>query len=331
MSLKPKILGRLRSFLLGPTDLPLACDLGLPHPQREIKVWLEGLGTPQDVTQLHSIACAGPFTICIGLNHEPQIFDAAQPLSLSFFESGGQRQLLGKIGLRHSATIATDGLVLHLFRTISCANYCLPRIRTYAHYLLHDYQRWRNRSSIEMNLTSLDDRCNATMFICPRPVALVSLLQGDRGSIFPMNLMGPVGEGHFAFALNSKKQASHLVQQLGKLAISNVPFESIPTVRQLAGNHNRQSIDWDQLPFPTKKSSTLGIPVPEFALRVTELKVHTVRHLGSHTFFVANVLNEEVRVDAPEFCMVHGLYQAWRQANVSAGQQAPSNAARLPI
>ena len=169
------------------------------------------------------------------------------------------------------------------------------------------------------------------MFICPRPVALVSLLQGDRGSIFPMNLMGPVGEGHFAFALNSKKQAALLVQQLGKLAISNVPFESIPVVRQLAGNHNRQSIDWDQLPFATKKSSALGVPVPAFALRVTELKVHTVRQLGSHTFFVANIVNEEVRVDAPEFCMVHGLYQAWRQANISSGQQAASNVATLPV
>jgi flavin reductase (DIM6/NTAB) family NADH-FMN oxidoreductase RutF len=330
MSLKPKVLGRLRSVLLGPTDLPLACDLGLPHPQREIEVSLEGLGTPRDVTQLHSIACAGPFTVCIGLNHKPKIFDATQALSLSFFESGGHRQLLGKIGLRLSATIPTDGPELHLFRTISCANYCLPRMRTYAHYLLDNYQRWKKRSSIEMKLSSLDSRCNATMFICPRPVALVSLLQGDRGSIFPMNLMGPVGEGHFAFALNGKKQAALLVQQVGKLAISNVPFESIPAVRQLAGNHNRQSIDWDQLPFHTEKSSTLGIPVPEFALRVTELKVHTVRQLGSHTFFVANILNEEARADAPEFCMVHGLYQAWRQANISSGQQAASNIASLP-
>ena len=41
-------------------------------------------------------------------------------------------------------------------------------------------------------------------------------------------------------------------------------------------------------------SRALNIPVPEFALRVRELKVHTVRPLGSHTFFVARLVGEEV-------------------------------------
>lgn len=331
MSLEPEVLRILKKVLLGPTDLPPACDLGLPHPQREIEVWLHGLGAPCDVTLRHSVACPAPFTICIGLDHQRKIFDAKQRLSLRFFENGGQRQLLGKIGLRLSATIPTDGPALYLFRTISCANYCLPRARMYAHYLLHDYQRWRRRARIDMKLSSLDSRCNVAMFICPRPVVLVSLLQGDRGSIFPMNLMGPVGGGHLAFALNCKKQASPLVEQLGEVALSNVPFDSISSVRQLAGNHNRQSIDWDQLPFATTKSSIYGIPVPAFALRVTELKIHTVRQLGSHTLFVARIVNEEVRVDAPEFCMVHGLYQAWRQANVDSSQQAASNPGTLPV
>ena len=60
-------------------------------------------------------------------------------------------------------------------------------------------------------------------FTCPRPVVLGSAADGDScGNIFPMNLMGPVGDGYFAFSLNSTRQASPLVQRAGRVAL--LPF-----------------------------------------------------------------------------------------------------------
>jgi flavin reductase (DIM6/NTAB) family NADH-FMN oxidoreductase RutF len=316
MSLEDKLRYEVRRILLGPTDLPQACDLALHSPQSEISVWLHGMGEPRDVTTRHSAACAAPFMFCIGFeNKEDLERHRGRRLSLLFCERGGRGQLLGEISLELSSILPTAGPQLCLFKAINCTNFCLPRPRLWAHYLHHAYDRWKKRKVDDVGVSPLDDRCNAVTFICPRPVVLVSLLDGDRGNIFPMNLMGTVGRDYLVFALNSKRQAAPLVGQLGQLAISSIPFNQAPTVRQLGKNHRQQSIDWEKLPFRTQRSKVLHIPVPEFALRVRELKVQYARPLGSHTFFVTRIVGEEVHADGPEFCMIHGLYEARRRRN----------------
>jgi len=143
-------------------------------------------------------------------------------------------------------------------------------------------------------------------------VVLVSVMHGDAGNIFPMNLLGPIGNGYIAFALNSSRQAAPFVEKAGRAAFSNVPSEQSEVARQLRGNHRRQSVRWDQLPFETRPSASLGIPVPCFALRVREMEIEAVRKLGSHTLFVARVIRDERRSARPQFTMVHGIYQARR-------------------
>lgn len=316
MSVEDKLYQVLRRILLGPTDLPQACDLALHHPQSEIAVWLHGMGEPRDVTTRHSVACAAPFMFCIGFENKGDLEKHwGSRLSLIFRERGGHGQLLGEISLQLSTILPTAGPQLCLFKAIGCTNFCLSRPRLLAHYLHHAYKRWKKRKVDDVKVSPLDGRCNAVTFICPRPVVLVSLLGGDRGNIFPMNLLGTVGRDYLVFALNSKKQAAPLVEQLGQLAISSIPFNQAPTARELGKNHYMQSIDWEKLPFRTQKSRILHIPVPEFALRVRELKVQYARPLGSHTFFVTRIVGEEVHADGPEFHMIHGLYEARRKRN----------------
>jgi flavin reductase (DIM6/NTAB) family NADH-FMN oxidoreductase RutF len=150
-------------------------------------------------------------------------------------------------------------------------------------------------------------------FICPRPVVLVSVAHGEKGNIFPMNLMGPLGNGYFAFALNSARQAAPLVERAGKLALSSLPIDQFAVARQLGKNHRREFVDWNQLSFETKKSTALALPVPRFALRIREMEVEAVRRLGSHTLFVARILGEEHWAEGAQCFMIHGIYKAWRQ------------------
>jgi flavin reductase (DIM6/NTAB) family NADH-FMN oxidoreductase RutF len=134
-----------------------------------------------------------------------------------------------------------------------------------------------------------------------------------------MNLLGSIGGGYFAFALNSKRQAAPNVRRLGRLAISSVPLTRASVVRQLGENHYRESICWDQLPFSTKRSSGLSIPVPDFAIRVQELQVLQERPLGSHTCFLAQIVGEQTHSAEPEFHMIHGFYAAYRRDHSQAG------------
>jgi len=320
MSLLKQARKIVRRMVLGDTDLPQQCAVAMPDPQDEISVWLYGAGPPRDVTDAHAPACAAPFTIGIGLEDDP---GESAHLSLRFCERHGERRMLGEIGLRAAGIIRTSGQTLRLFQARSCRNHCLPWTRLWAHQLLQVYFQWRRGGDPDVRMDTLGTRSMMVLFICPRPVVLVSVMHGETGNIFPMNLMGPIGKDYMAFALNSSRQAAPFVERAGCTVFSNIPSEQSEVARQLRGNHRQKSVRWDQLPFETRPSASLGIPVPCFALRVREMEVEAVRKLGSHTLFVARVVHDERRSARPQFTMIHGIYQA-RRLRMRQSQTDPS-------
>jgi flavin reductase (DIM6/NTAB) family NADH-FMN oxidoreductase RutF len=156
------------------------------------------------------------------------------------------------------------------------------------------------------------------MFIRPHPVSLVSLVGDAGGNIFPMNIMGDLGNGYIAFALKDSRRAAHLVEGTGRIAVSSVPISQARLAYELAVNHKKDSIEWDQLPFATMASAAFQIPVPVFAQRIRELEVEKVHPIGSHTFFVARIVYDQIISNAPQLCVIHGFYQAWRLRGKSA-------------
>ena len=110
--------------------------------------------------------------------------------SLKFCRNTPERELLAEIGLEFSTQVAEPSRFLGLFRAVSCANFCLSALRLRAHDLFNIHGNRKTRKFTGQDLSALEMRCNAAAFICPRPVVLVSVLDEDRGNMFPMNLMG---------------------------------------------------------------------------------------------------------------------------------------------
>ena len=327
MSLAHKLRDALIHALLGETNLPQGCNVALRDPQNEVAVWLHGMGPPRDVTHCHTVACVSPSMVCVNFGKEENVVEKVQGrLSLIFYERGNHQLPLGEMKLSLTTILPVAGINLCLFEARSCRNYCLPRRRMWAHYLHHAYLRWRNKKTVNVRISSFENRCNAVMFICPKPVVLVSVFEGGRGNIFPVNLMGALGGGCFSFALVNTQWPAPLLKRAGRFAMSTIPFDQAKTVRTLGKNHRQESIDWQHLPFATRLSSILEIPVPSFALRVRELEVLHSRQMGSHTFFVARITSDERRADAPEFFMIHGLYAARRQMDRPATQPIATTA-----
>jgi flavin reductase (DIM6/NTAB) family NADH-FMN oxidoreductase RutF len=307
-----KIIQRL---IFGDTLLPQAFTIGLEEPQTEIAVWLHGFGAPIDVTHCHSMACADPFTVCIALDGEQELTEVKlRRLLLKFRERDGQRRILGQINLNGEKTtiIPAVGSQLILFEARSSANYCLPKARLLAHYLLHRYSLWRKVDSAGVKMSFLERRAVMVMFIRPHPVVLVSLDSEAGGNIFPMNIMGDLGHNYFAFALKNSRLAARLVERSGRVALSDVPLSQTLVAYRLGANHGKLAIDWNALPFATKVSARFGIRVPVFAHRVREMEIEMARNLGSHTFFVARIIHDERFAEGVGLCIVHGFYQAWR-------------------
>jgi flavin reductase (DIM6/NTAB) family NADH-FMN oxidoreductase RutF len=305
-----------KKILFAGTLIPQEFTIGLPDPQTEITVWLDGIGSPRDITSLHSTACSSPFAICIAFDrgNEPSEEDL-EHASLRFCERAGQRRVLGKIGLKFSPTISPVSLLdskLFFFEVKNSVNYCLPRLRLYAHYLLQEYSLRRGVNTSGMTMSLHERHAAIVTFIRPHPIALVSVADAHGGNIFTMNIMGDLGHGRFGFALKESRTAAHIVERVGRVALSTVPLPDAKFVFELAANHFKSSIQWNTLPFDTMQSGTFRIPVPAFASRVREMEVEEIRKIGSHNFFIAKIVSDEMYSKNAIVCAIHGLYQAWR-------------------
>jgi len=313
----------IRRLVFGDTLLPQEFTIGLADPHGEIAVWLLGLGTPIDVTRRHSTVCSAPLTLCIALEEgEEQVKRDGQNLRLQFLELGRGERVLGEIRIKLVDVLPVDDLQLFLFEVSGSRNYCLPRVLQWGHYLLHSYSERKQGNSSGIAMSFLEKRSAMVTFIRPHPTSLGSVIDDSGGNIFPMNLMGELGHGYFAFALKNSRKAAHCVERANRIALSTVPFSHGHLPYQLAINHTKQSIEWNQLPFATAPSKRFNIPIPDFALRVREMEIMKIRKIGSHTLFVARVVSDERFTEGLELCVVHGFYQHWRLKEQRAALEA---------
>jgi flavin reductase (DIM6/NTAB) family NADH-FMN oxidoreductase RutF len=311
VKIKAEIRKALKAVVFGGDALPLRFFIGQAQPQEEIKVWLRGFGPPRDVTRCHGPASTVPCTFWIAFDSQrtPTEEQCAR-MSLCFHEGGPGQALLGKLGLRRTHAVEAGPSTILVFEPRSAASYCLPKLRLYAHTLL---QRWRQRhSKSKISLSALEQRAMSVLFTCPRPISLVSVAQGHRASMFPLNVMSDVSDEYFAFALTAAKIPAQFLESARRFALSATPIEQAPVAFALAVNHNVPSIEFHSLPFPTRPSPKLGLPVPLFSPRVREMEIEAVHRVGSHSLFVARTLSDERLGNGPEFAVIHGFYQAWR-------------------
>lgn len=310
-------------LLFGSTQYPELCSLGLQDPQADIQVFLSASAATCDVTRNHVIAATHPLTIGVVTDKafEPEITRRRQ-VFLRVHESSGEKSLLGKIRLRMIATEPLGQERLCLFRTRGARNYCLSRSLDWRRYLrltCHQWLRnWKDNPS-EIRMLARELRALFVLYICPRPVFMVSV--GDRidGSIFPMDLVGTIGKRCFSLALHNTSAVLPLVERSRRIAVSSVPSEQMPIAYELGKNHKRPNVDWTTLPFELTASTVFRLPVPNFALRVRELEVETAHRLGSHTFFLCRIVHDQSSAEGLQFFQAHVFYERWRRQALPVG------------
>lgn len=283
------------------------------QPQKEITVLLRGFGSLRDVTRCHGPASTIPCTLWVAFDRGQGPGQSQRDcLALEFCESDSL-ETLGKIGLKWRQTIEEGPVEILVFEPRSAVSRCHQRIHGYAHQLLQLWKQYHNKSKIK--LSPLEHVAMSVLFTIPRPISLVSVEHAGRANLFPLNVMGEVKDEYFAFALTACKLPAQLLEGAGRFALSATPIEQAPLAFALAINHNRVTIQWKELPFPTRPSLKLGIPVPTFSPRVRDMIIESVHRVGSHSLFVARTISDEGVATGPEFSVVHGFYQAWRIRN----------------
>lgn len=323
MSLLALVKDIAKRVLLGSQVLQ-QIDLNLPEPQGEIAVWLTGLKEPRDVTHLHAIACASPSIVCMAMSADAVFEASRRKPTLEIRERAGQQRQLAKIDLRLCRQIELEDGTFTLFTVTACSIDCLPAMQFWAQYFQRAYWRWRDKRVPNVRLQRTDSQAMTALFLCPRPVVLVTAMEREEGqdteelaagNIFPMNLMGNLDGSHFGFALNTARLASKSVKRAERVVLSSIPFDGAGLARKLGKNHLLHSADWEQLPFGVDRTKGFGLPVPAFASRVREIEVLKIEELGSHTFFLGRVVRDERYESKQGFFMAQAL-QAVRHARL---------------
>lgn len=301
-----------KRLLLGAADVHQYRPIGLREPQAEVRVWLHGLGEPREVTARNVVVSTRPLTLGIGLESDLQLTTLKRArLSLSFCERQRELRKLGTIDLRASGSLPfADGQLL-LFEPLRCENRCVARPWLWARYLYFGYRQWRGRRGSrapEQQIPASDLHCLFVFYICPRPVVLVSVADGAEANIVPMDLIGSVSKNYFSLALHSTSAAAPLIEHSRRIALSSPPAEYASLAYQLGRNHKEQRIDLDSLPFATRRSAAFGLPVPQFALRIREMEIESVRSVGSYRLFLARVVKDCRLAEGSQFFLVHGFY-----------------------
>jgi flavin reductase (DIM6/NTAB) family NADH-FMN oxidoreductase RutF len=311
-----RLYATVKSSIFGPEGFHHTCSVGLSDPQPEVAVRLHGLGTPLDVTSRNVIAGFSPLTIGIGLERDLGARLPAQcRLSLKFHEAGGANRLLAEIGLRPVDTIPLGREQLSLFAVGKYKNYCSPRLQCLRSYVSRTLRRplsLKGDNASNPKPTALESQCLYAFYICPRPVVLVSVIDGKFGSIFPMDLIGPIGNHSFSLALHRTSAGVPLIEHSRRVALSSVPMEQAAVAYALGKNHKNLSVDWQRLPFATTTSAAFDLPVPQFSLRVREMQVAAVLRTGSHALFVCDVVEDRRYSNGKQLFIIHGFYQNWR-------------------
>lgn len=318
MNLQRRIRRRIASVAFGPHELSQFCNLGLRDPQPHIKVWLTDSETTRDVTERNVLVATRPLTVGIGVEDVRELTAMSSSQSVLEFRCvDAARTLLGKMRLAFVDRIRLEGEgLLCLFRTDHPVNYCQARNLIWKRYLHFSYLQWRNQhgpNPAKIRMVASELHALFIFYICPRPVVLVSVADNGASNIFPMDLVGPIGDKHFSLALHVTSKALPLIERSGRIVLSSVPVEKMPLAYRLGQNHNEASVPWSSVPFSLNFSSAFHIPIPEFALRVRELQVVEMQPMGSHALIICRVVSDNSVTAGLQFFQAHGFYDEWRK------------------
>lgn len=220
------------------------------------------------------------------------------------------------ITLGPSRPLEIGGLRLSLCEPATGKNGFQPQPHRAWTYLL----AWRRAMKIRgtpggLGMSARELRALDCYYVWPRPVHLVGVRHGDRSNLFPMDLVGPLGDGRFTLALRTRSPSVETMKESRRVVLSVAPAAWKDTVYQLGAHHRRTSIDTAALPFRLRSSRNFDLPVPDAAPGYLEIDIQDALAIGSHTFFVGTVIHTEHAAPdrVAQLAHVSALYAGWRR------------------
>lgn len=291
--------------------LPEWPPIALRAPQEAVQVLLVTARGELDVTRAAVVAALRPLTLGVGCDPQGIIEQSARP-QLHFVDLE-LRRTVGILQLQQIRNWSTSGVTIGLFEVRGGDHHCLPwPYRPWNRWLQNRHLRRRQQDPGNFFMPAEAVQQQMIFYICPRPVVLVSVDDGAHSNLFPMDLIGPVSAERFTLALRSTSPSIPTMKSARRVALSDVPARAYATAYKLGIHHKNVKVEWDRLPFAIERSAQFSLPCPSIALRVRELQILDFDTIGSHTFFVTQVISEHSAAQDAQFFHTSGIYQHFR-------------------
>jgi flavin reductase (DIM6/NTAB) family NADH-FMN oxidoreductase RutF len=235
------------------------------------------------------------------------------PLATLVYRDSATGRAIGHVFLKHTAARADAGMTIGIFDVYGADQRCLNWPQRPWNVWLQSRAIQRNRNPHNFQMTPSAVQQLMTFYICPRPVVLVSVSTPAHSNIFPMDLIGPLANACFTFALRNTSVSVPAMIESGCFAISGIGAEHKDAVYKLGEHHKRAFADWEALPFSIAPTGTFGIPAVASAVWIKELAVQYCEQIGSHTFFVCRVVSERELSREPQLHHTAGFHQEFRR------------------
>ena len=297
---------RLRDRLRSPQWLPI----GIHCPQTLVRVTLVTDARRVDVTLRNVVAALDPLTIALPALPELEAADNDEP-HLEFVDEA-RDFVLGSLRLKRVDTRRLADTDVAFFHVRSGADYCRPWPERALVSIIRKARRAPAQSAgLQMPPEAVERLL--VFYLCPRPVVLVSACEGREGNLFPMDLIGPLGEGRLALALRNTSPSVVTMKRIRTLVLSDISPDECQTAYRLGAHHKAAAIDWEALPFAVNRTASSDIPYPAIALRVRELALLDHATKGSHTFFMTEITAEHALSPGPRLFHTTTSHQRYRQ------------------
>lgn len=294
--------------------LPQWSPVALQPPQSVVAVRMRGAAREIDVTGAAVVAALKPLTLGIGLDAavHAALGDCTAPV-LRFVDIESERTV-GVLRLLRVRDPLTQAARIALFEVSGVFQRCVQWPYRPWNSFLQNRSIRRHRGAPD-NFWMPPEAVQQLMvfYICPRQVVLVAVEEGEHRNLFPMDLIGPVGQDRFTLALRNTSRSVPVMKSVRRLALSDVAAADRELAYRLGASHRTPLPDWQSLPCATGRSRTFGLPFPRSALRVREVEILDFETIGSHTFFVTRLAAEQPLAEAPQLHHTSGLYQHFRR------------------
>jgi flavin reductase (DIM6/NTAB) family NADH-FMN oxidoreductase RutF len=302
--------------------------ISLQPPQEGIHVRLVTAAHDFDVTANNVVAALKPLTISIGLDAQMRsAVESASELELQFVDRD-RRQLIGTLRLRHTEFWNTAETLLGLFEVSRGTHRCAPWPRRVWDSWMYRRAAAKNTRPDSLALGPSAVEQTLIFYICPRPVFLVSVDDGQHSNVFPMDLVGPIAPDRFTLALRNSSPSVETIKSGRKVALSGIAATDVEIAYQLGAHHKKVKIDCDSLPFKVSRSREFSLPIPATALRVREVEILDFRSMGSHTLFVGRVVSDVQGGEGAQLFHTCGVHQRLRTRHKLPFQVPPAKPPR---